>query len=71
MLAAIKESFEMETVMQSLDTNIETFSNLEMRPSMEFVTDMQHDAEFKTHIRHSVVWTNILRLDELLSEAFA
>jgi hypothetical protein len=42
-----------------------------MRPSMEFVTDMQHDAEFKTHIRHSVVWTNILRLDELLSEAFA
>ena len=61
----------MQTVMQGLDTNIETLPSLELRPSMEFVADMQHDAEFKTRIRHSAVWTNILRLDDLLSEAFA
>ena len=71
MLEAIKEPFKMETVMQGLDTNVEPMMNTELRPSMDFVADMQHDVEFKTRIRHSAVWTNILRLDDLLSEAFA
>lgn len=71
MLAAVKEPLKMESVMQGLETNVEPFINTEIRPSMEYIEDMQHDVEFKTQIRHSSVWTSILMLDDLLSEAFA
>ena len=71
MLVAEKEYLEMEVDMQGMDTHFEPTLKTEMVPSMEYINDIHHDTEFKTQIRHSSVWTMIIRLDDFLSEAVA
>ena len=71
MLVAEKEYLEMEVDMQGMEPHFEPILNTELVPSMEYIKDIRHDTEFKTQIRHSSVWTMILRLDDFLSEAVA